>query len=187
MGPRIHIPGSEEPLRELSVNVLHKREYPLVVIVSGSGRLDLTRAAFRTPEVPTLIVTTAAGRKELAAAGAPSSPSVEVRILEDIRGSVDTIAILQLLGSEFGVQTLLHEGGPTLFGEFLAAQRVDELFLTLAPQVSGRTAHTVRPGLVQAVEFMPKTAPWFQLVSVKQGADHLYLRYRRTGTLHPTP
>jgi len=29
---------------------------------------------------------------------------------------------------------LLHEGGPTLFGQFLAAEAVDELFLTLSPQ-----------------------------------------------------
>jgi len=52
------------------VKVLHKPEYPLVVIVSGSGRLELGRAIFRTPGVQTVVITTSAGRDELARAGA---------------------------------------------------------------------------------------------------------------------
>jgi riboflavin biosynthesis pyrimidine reductase len=80
---------------------------------------------------------------------------------------------------------LLHEGGPTLFGQFLAAEAVDELFMTLSPQIAGRQADAVRPALVQGVEFVPDWAPWFQLLSVKQNAEHLYLRYRRI-TRHPS-
>ena len=182
--PEYTYPEARTLYRDYRVNVLHKREYPLIVVISGSGRLELGRKVFRTPQVTTLIVTTVAGRKQLEAAGVASLASVELRTLEDLRGSVDTTAILELLSSQFGVQMLLHEGAPTLFGEFLGAQLVDELFLTVAPQIAGRTAHTLRPGLAEAVEFMPKTAPWFQLLSVKQRADHLYLRYRLTGS-HP--
>jgi hypothetical protein len=29
------------------------------------------------------------------------------------------------------------------------------------------------------VEFVPDSAPWFELVSVKEKAAYLYLRYRR--------
>ena len=76
---------------------------------------------------------------------------------------------------------LLHEGGPTLFGQFLEAEAVDELFLTLSPQIAGRNSEAIRPGLVEGVQFVPYSAPWFQLLSVKQKAEHLYLRYRRTG------
>ena len=36
-----------------------------------------------------------------------------------------------------GVRALLSEGGPTLFGSFLAAGLVDELFLTLTPLLIG--------------------------------------------------
>ena len=81
---------------------------------------------------------------------------------------------------QFGVRMLLHEGGPTLFGQFLAAEAVDELFMTLSPQIAGRKADAIRPALVQGVEFVPERAPWFQLLSLKQKAEHLYLRYRRT-------
>jgi ferredoxin-NADP reductase len=76
------------------------------------------------------------------------------------------------------VQILLHEGGPTLFGQFLAAEAVDELFVTLSPQIASRAARTNRPGIVQGVEFAPNSAPWYQLLSLKQKAGHLYLRHR---------
>jgi riboflavin biosynthesis pyrimidine reductase len=67
-----------------------------------------------------------------------------------------------------------------LFGQFLAAEAVDELFLTLSPQIAGRKTDTARPGIVQGMEFLPAMAPWFHLLSVKQMAEHLYLRYQRT-------
>jgi riboflavin biosynthesis pyrimidine reductase len=90
------------------------------------------------------------------------------------------MAMLQLLYEQHGVRRLLHEGGPTLFGQFMAAKAVDELFLTLSPQVAGRTSGSMRPALVEGTEFLPQSAPWFQLLSVKQSADHLYLRYKQT-------
>ena len=94
------------------------------------------------------------------------------------------LAILQIAQSQLGVRTLLHEGGPTLFGQFLAAEAVDELFLTLSPQIAGREGDAIRPGLVEGIEFMPDRSPGFQLLSVKQRAEHLYLRYGRSGG-HP--
>lgn len=168
------------------VNHLHKAENPLVVIVSGSGRLDLQRAVFLTPTVTVLIVTTASGQKQLVAAGATSLASVKVRVLDKDGGNgVSAAKILQLLASEFGVTTLLHEGGPTLFGQFLQAGLVNELFLTLSPQIAGRVPKSARPAVVQGIEFLPNTAPWFELLSAKQKTEHLYLRYRRTGP-HPS-
>jgi riboflavin biosynthesis pyrimidine reductase len=85
-----------------------------------------------------------------------------------------------LLSAQHGVERVLHEGGPTLFGQFLATEAVDELFLTLSPQIAGRGLDAIRPALVQGTEFMPDVAPWFQLLSVKQRAEHLYLRYQRS-------
>ena len=165
---------------EYRVNVLHKPEYQLVVIVSGSGRLELGRAIFRTPGVHTVVITTLAGRDELARAGATKLPSVQIRAVDATGGSIAPPVVLSLLYLQFGVRTLLHEGGPTLFGQFLAAEAVDELFMTLSPQIAGRKADAIRPALVQGVEFVPERAPWFQLLSLKQKAEHLYLRYRRT-------
>ena len=46
-------------------------------------------------------------------------------------------AVLHTLRRDHGVETLLCEGGPTLFGALLRAGLVDELFLTLAPSLVG--------------------------------------------------
>jgi riboflavin biosynthesis pyrimidine reductase len=159
---------------------LRKPEYPLLVIVSGSGQLELERAIFRTPAMRTLVITTAAGKDELTRRGAATLSSVEVHALDPSDGGIAPEAMLRLLQSQFGVKTLLHEGGPTLFGKFLAAKAVDELFLTLSPQIAGRNRDASRPAVVQGMAFAPETAPWFQMVSVKQSAAYLYLRYRRT-------
>jgi riboflavin biosynthesis pyrimidine reductase len=158
---------------------LGKPEYPLLVIVSGSGQLELERAIFRTPAMRTVVITTAAGKDELTRRGAATLSSVEVHTLDPGDGGIAPDAMLQLLQSQYGVKTLLHEGGPTLFGQFLAAEAVDELFLTLSPQIAGRKGDATRPAVVQGVEFVPDSAPWFELVSVKEKAAYLYLRYRR--------
>ena len=175
--PECTYPAAKLLFREYRVNVLHKPEYPLLVVVSGSGRLELERAVFRTPAVRTVVITTSAGSDVLAAAGATKLPSVQIHVLDAKSGTMAPMAMLRLLYAQLGVRRLLHEGGPTLFGQFLEAEAVDELFLTLSPQIAGRKGDTVRPGLVEGMEFMPDRAPGFQLLSVKQRAEHLYLRY----------
>ena len=180
--PEYTYPDAKHLYSEYRVNVMHKPEYPLVVIVSGSGRLELGRAIFRTPGAPTVVITTSGGRDELARAGATKLGSVQIHTVDASDGRIDPLAILRLLYLQFRVRMLLHEGGPTLFGQFLAAEVVDELFMTVSPQIAGRKLDAIRPALVQGVEFMPDRAPWFQLLSVKQKAEHLYLRYRRTGS-----
>jgi riboflavin biosynthesis pyrimidine reductase len=51
-------------------------------------------------------------------------------------GRADLPALLRSLREE-GVKALLCEGGPTLHGALQAAGLVDELFLTIAPKLSG--------------------------------------------------
>lgn len=159
--------------------ILHKSRYTLTVIVSGTGNVDLGRAVFRTSDVRTVILTTEEGRARLAIAGVASLPSTEVRVMEASASRLAAGAILELLWREFGVRLLLHEGGPALFGGFVAEGLVDEYFLTVAPQIAGRNVESRRPGMVAGVEFQPDAAPWLDLVSIKGCVDHLYLRYRK--------
>jgi riboflavin biosynthesis pyrimidine reductase len=176
--PGYAYPGAKDLYEEYRVNA-HKPQYPLLVIVSGSGKLELKRAIFRTPAIRTVVITTSAGRDELTRRGATTLGSVEIHALNSSGGSIAPRAILQMLQSQLGVRRLLHEGGPALFGQFLAADAVDELFLTLSPQIAGRKGDATRPAVVQGVEFVPNSAPWFETVSVKEKAAYLYLRYRR--------
>lgn len=183
--PEYTYPDAKHLYTEYRVNILQEPQYPILVIVSGSGRLQLERAIFRTPGVRTIVITTSAGMDALVKAGASRLPSVQIHALDTNAGMISPLAILRLLYTQLGVRRLLHEGGPSLFGQFLAADVVDELFLTMAPQIAGRTADAIRPALVQGTKFMPDSAPWFRLFSVKQRSEHLYLRYQHSGAHTP--
>ena len=107
--------------------------------MSGSGQIDLDERTFHAPDVRVVIVTTATG-----GAAAPWRDAARWR--RGARGGgaaadaeVDVLAMLRLLAADYGVRVALNEGGPLVLASFLAAGAVDELFLTLAPQLAGRT------------------------------------------------
>jgi len=163
--------------------VLKKSEYPLLVIVSRSGRLDLTSAAFHTEGQRVLVITSEQGKQNLQS-GSNASASAQVRALSAAQGRSVPSAILELLRKEFDVKLALNEGGANLFGQFLVGSLVDELFLTVAPQIAGRVPAHPRPALVESVEFLPANAPWWSLLTAKQAGNHLYLHYQRNAALH---
>lgn len=154
---------------------------PLIVIVSGNGNLDISRAVFHTPDVKTLVITTQAGKQRIDAMCAGPRCTLTTRAL-DAGGLISPETIVRVLHDEFSVRLLLHEGGPMLFGQFLRSSLVNELFLTIAPQMAGRDATTNRPALIRDVVFMPADAPRLKLLSVKNNGDHLFLRYGGCGT-----
>ena len=63
-------------------------------------------------------------------------------------------------------QVILCEGGPHILGELVVADLVDEIFLTLAPQVIGRDGD--RLGLVEGIALDPGDARWHALASVRR-------------------
>ncbi len=172
-------PAAAEVYAYYRREVLKKPLHPLIIIVSGRGRLNLNRSIFHTGGINVLIVTSEIGRETLRRDGADRLPSTHIQELPGVGGTLDPRAITRMLGNEFSVKLLVHEGGPTLFGSFLGAGLVDELFLTIAPQIAGRSRKNQRPGLIANTEFDPGTAPWLNLLSVRQHASHLYLRYQR--------
>jgi riboflavin biosynthesis pyrimidine reductase len=176
--PEAVCPAARDLYQKYRTEVLRKLEYPLVVIVTGTGGLDLVSAVFHTPRTRVLILTTEQGKRRLSRSGSEALVSVEVKVLSTTDQSISPSAILTLLKQEAGVELLLHEAGPTLFGEFLAGGFIDEVFLTVAPQIAGRVAAHPRPGLVATVEFSPMTAPWWKLLSAKRASDYLFLRYQ---------
>src|SRR5215469_8025029 len=176
--PESVCPEAKDLYRNYRTEVLRKPEYPLVVVITGTGGLDLTSALFHTPRTRVLILTTEQGKQRLSQSGSEALASVEVKALSTAGNRISPSAILTLLRQEAGVELLLHEAGPTLFGEFLAGGFIDELFLTVAPQIAGRVAVNPRPGLVANVQFSPATAPWWKLLSAKSATDFLFLRYQ---------
>lgn len=156
-----------------------RSEDPLVVIVSGSGRLDISRAVFHAPDLKTVVITTREGKQRIDAACSGAQCLVETRAV-GVDAPIEPEAIIRILYEQFGVRLLLHEGGPMLFGHFVRANLIDELFLTIAPQMAGRNSTQDRPALIRGMAFSPDDAPWLSLLSVKNDEEHLFLRYKMT-------
>ncbi len=154
---------------------LGKPALPLNVILTASGKLDLNEPTFHTEGLPTAIMTTNEGASRIASDHGDIS-HITVRSTGEA-GCTTPGAILKILANEFGIRLLLHEGGPTIFGQFIAAKMIDELFLTLAPQIAGRQSLAQRPGIAGEALFSPEMAPWFGLRSIKRAGNHLLLRY----------
>lgn len=140
----------------------------LTVLVTGSGEIDLAASAL-AGDAPVLILTTEKGVRALG----KLPPRVRARTLTaGTTEEMTTMAVDESQGS-----LILTEGGPTLFGQFLRERQVDELFLTIAPLVAGRTRDDPRLSLVEHAAFTPENAPRPRLVSTKAADDYLFTRF----------
>jgi 2,5-diamino-6-(ribosylamino)-4(3H)-pyrimidinone 5'-phosphate reductase len=91
------------------------------------------------------------------------------------RASVDLAKAVNLLGKNFGIKTLLLEGGGNINGGFLDANLVDELSLLLAPGIDGRREI---PTVFDGVNPRSKKAVPLKLISVRQRKSGiLWIRY----------
>src|SRR5262249_49685016 len=157
---------------------------PLTVIVSGKGSVDLNGALFKQSEVRTVVLTTKGGKERLEHKHGAALPA-DVQVLPGDT-VLDAGDIAGLLYESYGVRLLLHEGGPTLFAAFLRDDLIDELFLTIAPQIVGGGASRERPNFSGLLSFGPQKAIWTTLLSVKSAdTGHLFLRYRRNPEAPP--
>jgi riboflavin biosynthesis pyrimidine reductase len=147
---------------------------PTTVIVTASGSIDPGHPGLHDPEVPVVVLSTPAGATRLRAAGMPTTVDVVAAGSGD---EVDPGAIVEVL-RERGLEVVVCEGGPTLLGGLIGAGLVDELFLTVAPQVAGRSPDAPRLALVEGLAFSIDDAPWTRLLSVMRSGSHLFLRYR---------
>jgi riboflavin biosynthesis pyrimidine reductase len=145
---------------------------PLLVLVSASGALDLSLPAFDGGG-PVVIATTDEGARALA--DAPRH--VRVHAIARAGARIGAGAIVDLARRESGGERILTEGGPRLLAPFFAEGALDELFLTIAPGIAGRTDDERRLALVEGVAFRPDRAPRGRLLSVKAADDYLFTRF----------
>jgi riboflavin-specific deaminase-like protein len=110
---------------------------PITVIVSG--RLDLA------PDLPIL---QAPGAPVVIATGAEHELDGVAADVTYLRTGDDLPLMLARLRDEHGVRSVLCEGGPTLLSFLMAPGLVDELFLTVSPQILGGAELTIVGGRV---------------------------------------
>jgi riboflavin biosynthesis pyrimidine reductase len=162
---------------------LGKTEPPLNVILTGSGAVDLSLPVFQSGTVPALIVTTEPGRRRLSEHGPLPHTVTAVAVTAGDRLSARDI--LKTVSEMRSCERILVEGGPHVMGDFFGERVLDELFLTLAPQVAGREKGSPRPSLVEGRLFAPADPLWGELVGVKRAGSHLFLRYAFATVSHP--
>lgn len=133
---------------------------PLAVTISRSGEVPIEIPLFAELEARVVVfgsMSTDPGRLDA---------DVRVEPFSSLAAALETLRVRD------GVETLLCEGGPTLFAALLEAGLVDELFLTLAPRLVGggeALAITEGPALPAPAEL--------DLRSAYEREGTLFLRY----------
>jgi riboflavin biosynthesis pyrimidine reductase len=152
-------------------------EVPRLAIVTRTLSLDPSAAVFADAPIPPLVLTT-----DGAVADAPAG----LREVADVVGlgdaSVEPSRMTELLARR-GLRRVLCEGGPSLAAQLLAADLIDELFLTLHPVALGGDAPRIAQGVV------PEAPRELHLAELREHAGELLLRYRRHRPRggHPSP
>ncbi|HVD41810.1 MAG TPA: dihydrofolate reductase family protein [Solirubrobacterales bacterium] len=99
---------------------------------------------------------------------------LEKRLIVVESGGGEWTDLSEMLGSlrEEGVRAVMCEGGPTLHGSLQASGLVDELFLTIAPKLSGGGAPRILEGGLPGVAGL-------ELAWLLEEDGELFARYRR--------
>jgi riboflavin biosynthesis pyrimidine reductase len=137
---------------------------PLAVIVSGSMDLPFDAPLF-----------TDGGGRVLIFTENPDPPPETATSLSVVRseGPIDIRLVLRHLRHELGTRAVLCEGGPILLGQLEAAAAVDDLFLTISPELVGGGAS---PRILEGVLEEPRRKKLEQLL---EHDGELFARYGR--------
>jgi riboflavin-specific deaminase-like protein len=135
---------------------------PLMVLVSG--RLDLPWDAPLFTE----------GGRVLIFTSTDAEPPETATAVEVVRhpGAVNLTEAMRHLRRERGIRALLCEGGPHLHEQMQADYLVDDLFLTIAPKLSGGEAPRILEGPLPRVIGL-------ELAWLLEEEGELFARYRR--------
>lgn len=146
----------------------HQSERPALAVVTASGSLDPNLPMFSDPENQPIVICGAAADSEALAAFADRAR------IEQLSGeTVSPPEILSVL-DRLGHRIVLLEGGPTLNGQFLVTDCVDEWNLTLSPQLVAGPSHRPSAGPDAVARRFVPTHVW-------QGDDLLFVQWRRPG------
>lgn len=162
------------------------------IFVTSADHLDLSRyKVFDGDVVDAAILTSPAGAERLRAQG--SHPQVAI-IAAGGGENFDLAQAIAKLREEWGVQHLLCEGGPTLYGSLARADLVDEKFMTISPVEVGQVVPPeqerlasertipvlLRPTTFSGPGFTRDNLTHWRWLSCRKAGDHQFNRYRRS-------
>jgi riboflavin biosynthesis pyrimidine reductase len=102
---------------------------PLACVIARSGQVDFSVPLFDDPEQRVVVFT---------ATDLPAPDcAADVRVVRLTPVELEPGAVLRRLRIEHEVRSVLCEGGPTLNAALLRAGVVDELFVSVSPQLAG--------------------------------------------------
>ena len=147
---------------------------PTIVVVSAELRFDPAARLFSDPDRRPTILTV------------EDAPALRREALAEVADvvtvgthTVDLPAAMTHLRT-MGIARLLCEGGPTLNAQLIAADLVDELFLTIAPVIAGASPLRIVDGEIGSTRGLT-------IVEAREHEGELLLRYafRRASDGHP--
>ncbi|MBT9318015.1 RibD family protein [Leptothoe spongobia] len=154
----------------------HQCPQPIQIVCSLSGKLDSSMQFFRQPVTRWLLTTTTGAANWKGQAGferlwiAPTvAPTVEMSHI------FDWLQILTELKT-FKIHHLLVMGGGRLVATLMAADLIDELWLTICPLIIGGAQ---APTPCDGIGFSLANAPRLTLVSSHTIGDEVFLNYQR--------
>ncbi len=155
----------------LGLDAEDPRRTPLAVVLTNTGDVPLQSNLVRDERQHVLV---------LLAEGADKGAERRFRDIAEVRrvsayasGAIDLAKALETLKSDYNVERLLVEGGPTLNDAMISSNLADELFLTIAPTLlSANTPNT--PPITGGALREPRD---LRLLSAYLDTDELFLRY----------
>ena len=161
------------------------------IFVTGAASLQLNDyRVFDPGSVETFIITTTTGARRLA----QTTTHPHVKIIVCGEGNfVDLPQAMCILRKQHGIELLLCEGGPTLYGYMSRAGLIDEKFMTISPMEIGLfippeqepapaeriNSPRERPTTFMAPGFIKENAPWWEWLSCRRIGNHQFHRFRR--------
>ena len=150
-----------------------RSKFPLQVMVTRSGDINPDAAIFSDSSLEVIIATTQKSAARIDSLNLSNSKTLVVG-----ESDVDLRALNSTLLSEYGVKTMLCEGGPKFYGSMIVERQIDEEFLTMSPVMVGASSNIYRPGLVDGIALEPGNNFGGTLKSVRRAGNMLFLRTR---------
>jgi len=153
---------------------------PLAIIVTHTGEVPLEEHLIVKGGQEVLILLSDAAPERVVER--LSNLALVMRLPADATGAVDLKRALLALQTERGIESLVVEGGPGLNHALIRCHLVDELFVTVAPELLGGSADQAIT-LLRGPTLPARDRPTLDLVSIHLSGGELFLRYAMAWTM----